>query len=273
MNNYHRLRRKSPYLDTLGRRAVDQMSISWKNTFMVAGGVASALLAAAIAVASDSNHVPFGAMPFGVSIAIEDIRTRELERIMRMDENEDGKVTFEEFRAHRHVAGSLPNFDEMEVEEITQWSETLADKAVRRAIIKKTGDDWAHMRVSRRAPYDWRGKRELFMDMRSDWFDLADADGNGTLDRAEVDSASERIRNHRFQRGFDRLDLNKDEVLDKVDVDLRVSKLTAFDNDGDGELSRPELRDVMRLLRPGSVVREIPPRAIRMHREYDRRSH
>jgi len=235
MNNYHKLMRKSPYMDTLGRRAVGQMSISLKNTFVIAGGVASALLATAIAFASDAVQVQLGAVPLGASISIEAIRARELDRIMRMDRNEDGKVTFDEFRTRRHIADSLPNFDQMDLEEIIEWPETLTDS-------------------------------------RSDWFDLADADGDGMLDRAEVGRAPERIRDRRFQRGFDRLDVNTDGVLNEADVDLRVNKLTAFDDNGDGELSRSELRDVMRLLGPMPIVREAPARAIRIHREYDRRS-
>ena len=252
-----------------------------KLTFLVAGGVASALLVFAFASASEMEIEHRGVVMAGahaLAVSIEEVGVRERERLMRFDEDEDGTVTLEEYGKRGTFAGlstdSLPDFEAMEVEDIVEWSssvaESVADGDGRRVVIRKTGKGPADVRVGpRRRAHDFMA----FGRGADDWFETADANGDGVLDKAEVDGAPERMRMERTKRRFDRLDLNNDDVLDEADVDLQLKKLEAIDTDGDGEVSHAEVSELMRLLRPRGVgIRHLaePLRRIKVEREYER---
>ena len=230
----------------LARKFQQHMKPALRTPFIAAGGFASALLVFAFASAGEEAHrYSFNYLPtFAASVSIEDIGARETERLMRADENEDGEVTFDEYREHGTLTEFLTDFEDMEIEEIIDWSEELVEKSKHRMVIKKIGDASTEVRMQR-GPWSRVSKRK-----GDDWFDVADANGDGVLDRAEVEGAPERMREQRSRRTFDRLDANDDDVLSEADVEQRIAKLEALDEDDDGTLSRSEVVDLMRLLAP-----------------------
>ena len=256
-----------------------------KLFLLAAGGIVSGLLVFALAAASEKEHhemhemvISSAATHLGHSAAIEDIRARELQRLMRLDSDEDGKVTIDEYSERKRHAAVMPDFKavEVEVEDIVELSEDLAGHV---RIIKKTGG----APIALQKPLGICGG-PFAADFPSikggwsprdgsiDWFEIADANGDGVLDKEEVEGAPAQMRARQARRGFERLDLNKDGALDEADIDLSLRKLEALDEDGDGTISQAEMFDLMRLLAPRGKDVRMPMRRIKkIEREHDRR--
>ena len=143
-------------------------------------------------------------------VSIERLETRAAERFAKADADGDGRVTAEEFAAVR------------------------MDRRGRR------GED--ARRDGRRGDgqRDRRRSRGLFEDGA---FDAADADGDGKLSREEWRELPRAARDAARERMFARMDDNGDGVLEAAEFAPNVERLRALDADGDGRLTRREMRE------------------------------
>lgn len=159
------------------------------------------------------------------SVSIESLESRAAERFAKADADGDGRVTPEEFAAVR------------------------MDRRGRR------GED--ARRDSRRGdgPRDRRRSRGPFGEGA---FDAADVDGDGNLSREEWRELPRAVRAAARDRMFARMDDNGDGVLEATEFAPNVERLRALDADGDGRLTRREMREGRRRDRgakaPGDAV-------------------
>ena len=75
-----------------------------------------------------------------------------------------------------------------------------------------------------------------------DGFDLGDANGDGQLSREEFEALPAARRAAQAQRKFERLDADGDGGLSPSEFPSRANRLIGFDADGDGILTREEVR-------------------------------
>lgn len=159
------------------------------------------------------------------SVSIETLESRAAERFAKADADGDGRVTPEEFAAVR------------------------MDRRGRR------GED--ARRDGRRGdvPRDRRHPRGPYGEGA---FDAADADGDGNLSREEWRELPRAVRAAARDRMFARMDDNGDGVLEATEFAPNVERLRALDADGDGRLTRREMREGRRRDRgakaPGDAV-------------------
>ena len=73
-------------------------------------------------------------------------------------------------------------------------------------------------------------------------FDAADADGDGRLTKDEWRALPQAAQALFRQRMFTRLDANEDGVLEPGEFPLDIARVKALDADGDGRVTRGELR-------------------------------
>ena len=143
-------------------------------------------------------------------VSIETLESRAAERFAKADADGDGRVTPEEFAAVR------------------------MDRRARR------GED--ARRDGRRGDgsRDRRRSRGLFEDGA---FDAADTDGDGKLSREEWRELPRAARDAARARMFARMDDNGDGVLEAAEFGPNVERLRGLDADGDGRLTRREMRE------------------------------
>lgn len=176
---------------------------------MLSLGVAIAAFSAAGATDTPDAAADAGAKgKRGVSI--ETLESRAAERFAKADADGDGRVTPEEFAA------------------------VGMDRRGRR------GED--ARRDGRRGdgPRDRRRSRGPFGDGA---FDAADADGDGNLSRDEWRELPRAVAEAARERMFARMDDNGDGVLEAAEFAPNVERLRALDADGDGRLTRREMRE------------------------------
>lgn len=176
------------------------------------GVVLAAFSAAGTTDASDARADEGAKGKRGVSI--EALESRAAERFAKADADGDGRVTPEEFAAVR------------------------MDRRGRR------GED--ARRDGRRGdgPRDRRRSRGPFGPFGEDaLFDAADADGDGNLSREEWRELPRAARGAARERMFARMDDNGDGVLEAGEFGPDVERLRALDADGDGRLTRREMRE------------------------------
>ena len=142
-------------------------------------------------------------------VSIETLESRAAERFAKADADGDGRVTPEEFAAVR------------------------MDRRGR-------GEDARRDGRRRDGSRDRRRSRGLFEDGA---FDAADADGDGKLSREEWRELPRAARDAGRARMFARMDDNGDGVLEAAEFAPNVERLRALDADGDGRLTRREMRE------------------------------
>ena len=143
-------------------------------------------------------------------VAIEDLQARTARRFARADADGDGRVTPEEFAATRMDRGGRRAGD--------------ADRGARRR-------DGQAERRRRGGPFGEAA------------FDAADADGDGQLSREEWRELPRAARAAARERMFARLDANDDGALEASEFGPGMERLNALDADGDGRLTRREMRE------------------------------
>lgn len=178
-------------------------------TRMLTLGVAVAAFSAAGATDAPDSAGEEGAKGKR-GVFIETLESRAAERFARADADGDGRVTAEEFAAVR------------------------MDRRGRR------GDDARRDGRRRDGSRDRRRSRGPFEDGA---FDAADADGDGKLSREEWRELPRAARDAGRERMFARLDDNGDGVLEAAEFAPNVERLRALDADGDGRLTRREMRE------------------------------
>ncbi len=170
-------------------------------------GVAIAAFSAAGATDAPDADAEEGAKA-ARGVSIETLESRAARRFARMDADSDGRVTPEEFAA----AGM--------------------DRRGR------GGEEAGHRRGD--GPRDRRRPRDRFGE---EAFDAADTDGDGNLSREEWRELPRAARSAARERRFARMDTNGDGVLEAGELAPDVERLRALDADGDGRLTRREMRE------------------------------
>ena len=148
-------------------------------------------------------------------VAIEDLQARTARRFARADADGDGRVTPEEFAATRMDRRGRRGGD--------------ADRGSRR----RDGE------TDRRRPAGRFGGGAF----GETAFDAADADGDGQLSREEWRELPRAARAAARERMFARLDANDDGALEVSEFGPDMERLNALDADGDGRLTRSEMRE------------------------------
>ncbi|MCZ6710707.1 MAG: EF-hand domain-containing protein [Gammaproteobacteria bacterium] len=162
-----------------------------------------------------------GSMQFPISIA--DAEAKAAEVFANVDVNGDGEITQDEFAAA-----------EMPKDHPGPWARRFFKQAGKHQSNREHHDDTT--RDERRAEHE------------AEFFEALDSDGNGELSAEEFDREHQHeVRRSMMKtRAFAHLDADANGVLSNAEFPGRASRLRDLDVDGNGEVSRDELRDGMR---------------------------
>ncbi len=213
---------------------------------MLAMGAAWAADAPASGQGSDNPTFPIDLAP---------LTAKADARFERLDQSGDGKITLEAFlsadRRDLHgVASERVYGGRGGAREHRMHGRRGADAGsherqgwMARRAERRSGNDRAEA-AERRDRY--RAQR---VERQADWqqrlFSALDTDGDGQLSAAEFAALPDvREQLHR-EALFERLDQNNDGVLDRSEFPPRIARLEAMDLDGDGQVTRDEMRRYM----------------------------
>ena len=171
------------------------------------------------------------------SIDLSEIQAVEEKRFAAADTDGDGLVSAEEFATVdlRQFSASMR----------TQGDRGSWKGRAARGGQRGPGRDARRQRMEqRRAEIEERlaehDKRR--QEARTRDFETADADGDGQLSADEYDDMPATLKATRQHQLFARLDENGDGVLTPEEFPSMVDRLTALDADGDGLVTRDEMR-------------------------------
>ena len=244
---------------------------------------ATLFLASSVIAGSDKNEYAWSPKMSTGPVEIDEIRASQSARLQKLDEDGDGSVSRDEFRSGAQLRHQEHSISMAEIEEIAADAvesidiERIKDRVLaltngeqgskaRRIIIRKAHSedlDPDDLDIDVDVNVDVEPSRDRMRYVmpdhwsnldRTEWFDIVDANEDGVLDRDEVAGARDQLRTHGLDQRFDMLDANKDGQLNDEDIDSRLQKLQALDEDGDGSVSRRELGEVIRLLGENRMI-------------------
>ncbi len=167
--------------------------------------VASLLVLSANAYA---EHPPGGERHWRGPISISEVEQETEQRFVKLDTNGDDQITADEFdAAEMHRPG-------------------------------RRGP------MSRRFHGDGPDRELRHAEIEAEVFAELDADGNGELSQDEYSAENQRAAKKAVmqQHMFSRMDQNDDGVIDRDEFREPAKRLTELDTDGNGEVTRDELR-------------------------------
>jgi len=75
-------------------------------------------------------------------------------------------------------------------------------------------------------------------------FEVADTNGDGSLNREEYDDLEASVRTHILELGIESLDTDKNGSVEANEFSAHLENFDEWDNDGNGTLDRAEMREV-----------------------------
>ena len=171
------------------------------------------------------------------SIDLSELQAAEEKRFAAADADGDGLVSAEEFAA----------VDPRQLSAGMRMRGDRDDRPPKSAGERRRGADPEAMRQrmeQRRAEMEKRiAEREKRRQAaRARDFETADSDGDGQLSAQEYDDMPATLKSTRQREMFTRLDENHDGVLTPTEFPSMVARLRPLDADGDGIVTRDEMR-------------------------------
>lgn len=181
------------------------------------------------------------------SIDISELKAAEEKRFAAADADGDGLVTAEEFAAvdPRQLSAGVPGPGDR-----GGWQRRAAgdagrgpdgearQKRLRQERLRQERMERRRAEIEKRIAEGEKRRQEA----RSRDFETADSDGDGQLSADEYGDMPATLKAARQREMFARLDGNEDGVLTPEEFPSMVSRLQALDADGDGLVTREEMR-------------------------------
>lgn len=142
---------------------------------------------------------------------IEEIREASKETFKLLDANNSGSITLDE----------LDILEEIIEGEESLPAEELAELRQRLNIVSRTF---------------------MHVEEEIDQFEVADTDHDETLSESEFDMLEATVRTHILQLNLDSFDKDKNGAIEQSEFTAHLDNVEELDTDGDGSLSRAELR-------------------------------
>ncbi len=144
---------------------------------------------------------------------IDEVREAATETFKLLDANNNGSITLDE----------IDILEELIAGEESLPAEELAELRQRLNIVSRTF---------------------MHLEEEIDHFEIADTDLDGTLSETEFDEQEASVRTHILQLNLDSFDEDKNGGIEEGEFTAHLDDVEDLDTDGDGSLSRAELRGI-----------------------------